>query len=290
MWPNVFVYLWNILVFFFQVLPHQPPPPPVCGHHCCHWAPQWLPIFGLNRSSSSTHHDNITTHGCCHITATTHVRVITAAYQHRQCLRRPRHRCWQCPATTSPPTTPVHAMSPTTTTCKCHIATPVFLSLGDVDAMPPPSTESISRSRKIRRSQEEGSGDSRMRRRGGNRRGCKGTGRRVLVPPPSCSIVPEASEAARNLHATSSELLYPSDDEGFMVSTTGQCDTHALPSFSSSYFSSHHWGDPFHGINNRAECNPYSAPFELISSSPCLLYWLVYINVNYKYHKVIFLL
>ena len=53
------------------------------------------------------------------------------------------------------------------------------------------------------------------------------------MPPPSCSVVPEASEVACNLHAASSELLYPPNDEGFTVSTMGQCDTHALPSFPS---------------------------------------------------------
>ena len=70
---------------------------------------------------------------------------------------------------------------------------------------------------------------------GGNCGGSKGAGRRVLVLPPSCSIVPEVSEAACNLHAASSELLYPPNDEGFTVSTTGQCDTHVLPSFPSIF-------------------------------------------------------
>ena len=101
---------------------------------------------------------------------------------------------------------------------------------------------------------------------GGNCRGSKGAGRRVLVLPPSCSVVPEVSEVACNLHATSSELLYPPNNEGFTVLTTGQCDTHALPSFPSSCLSSHRLGDPFCGIDNGAECNPHSAPFELISS------------------------
>ena len=107
----------NIFVFSFKSHHINPP---ARGHHCRHRAPQRLPTFGPNRSSSSTHHDNITTHNYCHIAATTHVQVIAAA---RRRLRRPRHRRQQPPATTSLPTTHAHATSPTTTTHRRHIAT-----------------------------------------------------------------------------------------------------------------------------------------------------------------------
>ena len=98
--------------------------------------------------------------------------------------------------------------------------------------------------RKVRRSQEEGSGEWGGGKPWGQQgRREKGTG------APSCSIVQEARKVACNLHATLSELFYPPNDKGFTVSTTGQCDTHALPSFlfplfPSSHLSSHCWGDP----------------------------------------------
>ena len=57
--------------------------------------------------------------------------------------------------------------------------------------------------RKIRRSPEERSGRTRRGETVGVARE-EGTG-----APPSCSVVPEASEAVCNPHAALSELLYP---------------------------------------------------------------------------------
>jgi len=119
--------------------------------------------------------------------------------------------------------------------------------------------------RKIRRSQKEGSG--RMRRRGGNHGGSKGREEGTGAPPP-CSVVPEASEAACNSHAASPELLYPPNNKGFMESTTGQHDTHALPWFPSFTPSTRVFFSCSIDDDNGAACNLHAALFVLVLSYP----------------------
>jgi len=119
--------------------------------------------------------------------------------------------------------------------------------------------------RKIRRSQKEGSG--RMRRGGGNRGGSKGREEGTGAPPP-CSIIPEASEAACNSHAASPELLYPPNDKGFMESTMGQHDTHALPWFPPFTPSTRVFFSCSIDDDNGAACNLHIALFVLVLGYP----------------------